>query len=139
MKILLAGSEQRCSSLREVEGQVAVHIIDGLDDSGLAMEVRRWRKQYDLVIIDGQTKDGEEGLVDLFDVVSALGSSERQSDCQQGMNVSCGVGVSKNGALELFCGLQKMAKAVKKGRVEPEELRQGGVIFEYHAPCAGKC
>jgi hypothetical protein len=52
-----------------------------------------------------------------------------------GMHTSCGVEWSKDGVLQLHCGLHALLNNTPAPR-QPDLGCAGEILFEYHAPCA---
>ena len=133
MKILLAGSEQRFSSLQDALNDDACEINEFKDEGHLIQEGADVADSYDWVILDGQSFKGEKDLARFL-----LDGHGSHSACRGGFGVPCGVDVSQNGTLEFFCGLQKLARGEFESAAKPDVTNQEGFVFEYHAPCRGR-
>ncbi|MDO8704454.1 MAG: hypothetical protein Q7J84_05835, partial [Sulfuricaulis sp.] len=98
---------------------------------------------YDWAIINGRAVSG--GETDIARLIRAMGPDiqDKPAACSRsgdkanagGMRTSCGAEWTKDGVLQLHCGLHELLKADALPRRDNLGCA-GEIIFEYHAPCS---
>ena len=141
MKILLAGGILNAATLIQALAHAGDHEITHCADGARAI-VDLLKNGYDWAIIDGRAVSGGKQEVarlirmmgpDLYrNLVTAARTGGNASGC--GMHTSCGVEWSKNGVLQLHCGLHALLKETPASG-QPDLGCAGEILFEYHAPC----
>ena len=141
MKILFVGDVHNAASLRQALLRSNNHeIIHSTDDTHAIAKLLR--KRYDWVIIDGLSL--LEGKLDITRIIRMLTPEACRNrvtpvqantfDAGSANHAKCGVEWSKNGVLQLHCGLHDLIK--HRTLPDPSALYDAGaIIFEYHAPC----
>ena len=144
MKILLLGSKQDAAAFLQPLFCSDDHEITHCTDGAHAIaELRSHTGKYDWAIMDNRAVLG--GETDLARIIRAMGPQIYREQPVPGRAIvsagrrhaapACGVEWSKNGILELHCGLHSMLRdAAKPG--EKSLNCAGEVLFEYHAPCS---
>lgn len=118
------------------------HKITHCADGARAI-VELLRNGYDWAIIDGRALGG--GEKDIARLIRAMGPDiqDKPAACSwldgkvngTDMRSSCGVEWTKDGVLQLHCGLHELLKADAIPRRDNLGCA-GEILFEYHAPCA---
>ncbi len=143
MKILLVGSRQEAAavfqSLFSCNDHEFTHCTDG---AHAIAELRRHTGKYDWAIMDNRAVLGSEK--DLARIIRMMGPQFYREQPVPGRAIvspdwpsttpACGVEWSKNGILELHCGLHSMLRDAAKP-CDKSLGCAGEVLFEYHAPC----
>jgi hypothetical protein len=141
MKILLAGGVLEAAALVQALAHASDHEITHCTDGARAI-VDLLKKGYDWAIIDGRAVCG--GEKDIACLIRAMGPDihDKPSTCSRSsgktnggaMRTSCGVEWSKDGVLQLHCGLHALLKDAATPS-QPDLGCAGEILFEYHAPC----
>ena len=142
MKILLAGDTLEAAALFQALAHASDHEITHCADGARAI-VDMLKNGYDWAIIDGRAVCG--GEKDIACLIRAMGPDiqDKPVACSRsggkvngaGMRSSCGVEWSKDGILQLHCGLHALLKDAS-APWQPDLRCAGEILFEYHAPCA---
>ncbi len=141
MKILLAGGACETAALVQALAHASDHEITHCADGARAI-VDLLKNGYDWAIIDGRAVCG--GEKDVACLIRAMGPiHDKPSTCSRSggktngaaMRSSCGVEWSKEGVLQLHCGLHALLKNTP-APWQPDLGCAGEILFEYHAPCA---
>lgn len=142
MKILLAGDTLEVAALFQALAHASDHEITHCADGARAI-VDMLKNGYDWAIIDGRAVCG--GEKDIACLIRAMGPDiqDKPAACSRsggkvnrtGMRSSCGVEWSKDGILQLHCGLHALLKDTS-APWQPDLGCAGEILFEYHAPCA---
>jgi len=141
MKILLAGGVRDAAALLQALTQATNHEIIHCADGARAI-IELLNQGYDWAIIDGSTvRGGEKDIARLIrtmghDIPCKPAASSRSGGKANGtgMRASCGVEWSKDGVLQLHCGLHALLKDASVPW-QPDLGCGGEILFEYHAPC----
>jgi hypothetical protein len=141
MKILLTGGVLEAAALVQALVHASDHEITHCADGARAI-VDLLKNGYDWAIIDGRAVCG--GNMDIARLIRMMGpdlqrnfAAATQTGCNAGgpgMQISCGVEWSKNGVLQLHCGLHALLKDAS-APWQPDLGCAGEILFEYHAPC----
>lgn len=142
MKILLAGGVLEAAALAQELAHASDHEITHCADGARAI-IDLLRNGYDWAIIDGRAVSG--GEKDIARLIRAMGPDiqDKPAVCSRsggiasrtGMRASCGVEWTKDGVLQLHCGLHALLKNTP-APWQPDLGCAGEILFEYHAPCA---
>lgn len=142
MKILLAGGALDAAALVQALAHASDHEITHCADGARAI-IDLLKNGYDWAIIDGRAVSG--GKQEVARLIRMMGpdlqrnlAAATQTGCiasGHGMHTSCGVEWSKDGVLQLHCGLHALLKNTPAPR-QPDLGCAGQILFEYHAPCA---
>ena len=142
MKILLAGGALNAAALLQALTQATNHEITHCADGARAI-IELLNQGYDWAIIDGRAVRG--GEKDIARLIRTMGPDipykPAASSCSggkadgAGLRTSCGVEWSKDGVLQLHCGLHALLKNTPSPQ-QPDLGCAGEILFEYHAPCA---
>ena len=141
MKIILAGGVVDATALLQALAHSSNHEIILCADGVRAM-VELLKNGYDWAIIDGRAVN--RGDKDIARFIRAMGLEACRNrvtpvqanthDAGSANHAKCGVEWSKNGILQLHCGLHDLIK--HRPLPDPSALYDAGaIIFEYHAPC----
>lgn len=142
MKILLAGGVREAAALVQALAHAGDHEITHCADGARAI-IDLLRNGYDWAIIDGRAvRRGEKDIACLIramgpDIQGQPAACSRPGDMASGpvIRTACGVEWTKDGVLQLHCGLHALLKNTPAPR-QPEPGCAGEILFEYHAPCA---
>ena len=142
MKILLAGGAREAATLVQALAHANDHKITHCADGARAI-IELLRNGYDWAIIDGRAVSG--GKKDIACLIRAMGPDiqDKPAACSRSggtasgpaTRTSCGVEWTKDGVLQLHCGLHALLKNTPAPR-PPDLGCAGEILFEYHAPCA---
>ena len=142
MKILLAGGVREAAALVQALAHASDHEITHCADGARAI-IDLLKNGYDWAIIDGRAVRG--GEMDIARFIRTMGPDIRYKPgacsrsggnaCAGSARTSCGVEWSKNGVLQLHCGLHALLKDAATPW-HPDLGCAGQILFEYHAPCA---
>ena len=142
MKILLAGDTPGTAALLQVMAHVRDDEITHCADGARAI-IELLRNGYDWAIINGRAVSG--GETDVARLIRAMGPDiqDKPAACSRsgdkanagGMHTSCGVEWTKDGVLQLHCGLHQLLKSGALPRRDNLGCA-GEILFEYHAPCS---
>jgi CheY-like chemotaxis protein len=142
MKILLASDALEAAALVQALAHAGDHEITHCADGARAI-IDLLRNEYDWAIIDGRAvSGGERNIACLIramgaDIQDKPAACSRSGDKAGGaaMRTSCGVEWTKDGVLQLHCGLHALLNNAPAPR-QPDLGCVGEILFEYHAPCA---
>jgi hypothetical protein len=142
MRILLVGCAREATAMLHALLQDRRHEITHCADGARAIG-DFLKNGYDWAIIDGRVVNG--GDKDIARPIRAIGLDiqDKPAACSRSggkvngtdMRPSCGVEWTKDGVLQLHCGLHELLKA----DVLPQRDNlgcAGEILFEYRAPCA---
>lgn len=142
MKILLTGCARQATTLLEALAHAKDHEITHCADGARAI-AELLKNGYDWAIIDGHSITGDE--TDIARLIRTMGPEAQGSPDssvpaaigadQPVMHTSCGVEWSKDGILQLHCGLHTLMKGAATPPPAGMECA-GEILFEYHAPCS---
>jgi len=142
MKILLAGGVLEAAALVQALAHAGDHEITHCADGARAI-IDLLKNGYDWAIIDGRAVSG--GKQEVARLIRMMGpdlqrnlAAATQTGCNAngpGMYTSCGVEWSKDGVLQLHCGLHALLKDTPASGL-PDLGCAGEILFEYHAPCS---
>ncbi len=142
MRILLTGGAREATILLQALAHANHHEITHCADGARAL-AEFLRNGYDWAIIDRHSVTG--GEMDIARLIRTMGHEVEESlnrsvkagaDANQpAMHTSCGVEWSKEGILQLHCGLHTL---MKDATTPPHAGVgcAGEILFEYHAPCS---
>jgi CheY-like chemotaxis protein len=142
MKILLTGCARETRALLQALTRAKDHEITHCADGARAI-AELVKNGYDWAIIDGHSVTGRE--MDIARIIRTMGpdvpghpdgsvATGAGAD-QPVMRTSCGVEWSKDGILQLHCGLHTLMNGA--ATAPPAGVGCAGeILFEYHAPCA---
>lgn len=143
MKILLSGDHREAAALLRLLLANNDHEITHCADGARAI-FKLLRNGYDWAIINGRDVGG--GSMDISRLIRAMGPelSEQNAEgasspCHHhgqgaGGRAPCGVEWTKDGVLQLHCGLHERLKPDARLRHDDQDS-PGDIIFQYHAPC----
>ena len=142
MKILLAGDALEATVLAQALAYASNHEITHCADGARAI-IELLNQGYDWAIIDGRAvRGGEKDIARLIrtmcpDIQDKPAACSRSGGIASGpvIHTSCGVEWSKDGVLQLHCGLHALLKNTPAPQ-QPDLGCAGEILFEYHAPCA---
>ena len=142
MKILLVGcAAEAAPFLKALLYSHEHEIIHCADGSHAIAELHGNGKKYDWAILDGRAM--MEGEKDIARIIRAMdpsfcpGHEERAQTSPPVIHspaATCGVEWSKDGVLQLHCGLHTLLKGAGAPPRAGMECA-GEILFEYHAPC----
>ncbi len=141
MKILLAGNMPEAKALLQALARASEHQITHCADGAYAI-AELLKHGYDWAIINGRAVSG--GDKDIARIIRAMGTDTGAVppvDVPRDGSVTgpvashaCSVEWTKEGVLQLHCGLHALMKdAMAPWRPDPGCA--GEILFEYHAPC----
>jgi hypothetical protein len=142
MKILLTGGVLEAAALVQALAHASDHEITHCADATRAI-IDLLKNGYDWAIIDGRAVSG--GEKDIARLIRTMGPDiqYKPAACSRSgakangaaMRTSCGVEWSKDGVLQLHCGLHALLKDAATPW-QPDLGCAGEILFEYHAPCS---
>jgi hypothetical protein len=141
MKILLTGDVLDAAALVQALAHAGDHEITHCAD-GARTIIDLLKNGYDWAIIDGRAvRGGEKDIARLIRTMgpdiqckSVVCSRSGVKADGSAMRTSCGVEWSKDGVLQLHCGLHALLNNTPAPR-QPDLGCAGEILFEYHAPC----
>jgi len=142
MKILLAGGDREAAALVQALAHASDHEITHCADGARAI-IDLLGNGYDWAIIDGRAVRGGEKDIACFiramgpDIQDKPAAGSRSGGIASGpvIRTACGVEWTKDGILQLHCGLHALLKNTP-ALGQPDLGCAGEILFEYHAPCA---
>lgn len=143
MKILLVGCAREAAAMLQSLLQDQRHKITHCAEGNRAIaELRQRGGFYDWAIVNGRAMTG--GEKDLARLLRTMGSVTVTDDPNgQASNGhiaapagTCGVEWTRNGVLQLHCGLHSLLQDTRLATAHGHGCLGGDIAFEYHAPCS---